>query len=433
MQVSVESVGALGRRLKVAVPAEQIEQAFADRIRRLSQKVKLPGFRPGKVPAKVVEAHYGGQVMHEVAGDVIQETFKQALMEHGLKPVGGPQIAHNALVRGQELEYTAEFEIYPEISSQDLKGVTIERPTVHIQESDIDRTIETIRQQRRTWDPVTRAARRGDRIIVDMTGFLDGSPVEGGSAADYSVVLGEGALVNDLEAGLIGMRAIETQRISVTFPSDYRNAALAGKSAEFEVTVKEVAEPNVSELSEEIVKQLGAADGKLETIRANVRTSLEREAKSRSRAVVHARALVALRDRYNFEVPRNLIDAESARLKRAIQGPQAAAESSAEVEAELRKRASRRVALGLILAEIVRARGIKADAARVRARIEALAAEYESPQEFIQWHYASPERLREIESQILEESVIEELLTSADIADKAMDFQELLKTDGSSR
>lgn len=433
MQVSMESVGALGRRLKVAVPAEQIEQAFADRIRRLSQKVKLPGFRPGKVPAKVVEAHYGGQVMHEVAGDVIQETFKQALMEHGLKPVGGPQIAHNALVRGQELEYTAEFEIYPEISSQDLKGVTIERPTVHIQESDIDRTIETIRQQRRTWDPVTRAARRGDRIIVDMTGFLDGSPVEGGSAADYSVVLGEGALVNDLEAGLIGMRAIETQRISVTFPSDYRNAALAGKSAEFEVTVKEVAEPNVSELSEEIVKQLGAADGKLETIRANVRTSLEREAKSRSRAVVHARALVALRDRYNFEVPRNLIDAESARLKRAIQGPQAAAELSAEVEAELRKRASRRVALGLILAEIVRARGIKADAARVRARIEALAAEYESPQEFIQWHYASPERLREIESQILEESVIEELLTSADIADKAMDFQELLKTDGSSR
>lgn len=433
MQVSVESVGALGRRLKVAVPAEQIEQAFADRIRRLSQKVKLPGFRPGKVPAKVVEAHYGGQVMHEVAGDVIQETFKQALMEHGLKPVGGPQIAHNALVRGQELEYTAEFEIYPEISSQDLKGVTIERPTVHIQESDIDRTIETIRQQRRTWDPVTRAARRGDRIIVDMTGFLDGSPVEGGSAADYSVVLGEGALVNDLEAGLIGMRAIETQRISVTFPSDYRNAALAGKSAEFEVTVKEVAEPNVSELSEEFVKQLGAADGKLETIRANVRTSLEREAKSRSRAVVHARALVALRDRYNFEVPRNLIDAESARLKRAIQGPQAAAELSAEVEAELRKRASRRVALGLILAEIVRARGIKADAARVRARIEALAAEYESPQEFIQWHYASPERLREIESQILEESVIEELLTSADIADKAMDFQELLKTDGSSQ
>lgn len=433
MQVSMESVGALGRRLKVAVPAEQIEQAFADRIRRLSQKVKLPGFRPGKVPAKVVEAHYGGQVMHEVAGDVIQETFKQALMEHGLKPVGGPQIAHNALVRGQELEYTAEFEIYPEISSQDLKGVTIERPTVHIQESDIDRTIETIRQQRRTWDPVTRAARRGDRIIVDMTGFLDGSPVEGGSAADYSVVLGEGALVNDLEAGLIGMRAIETQRISVTFPSDYRNAALAGKSAEFEVTVKEVAEPNVSELSEEFVKQLGAADGKLETIRANVRTSLEREAKSRSRAVVHARALVALRDRYNFEVPRNLIDAESARLKRAIQGPQAAAELSAEVEAELRKRASRRVALGLILAEIVRARGIKADAARVRARIEALAAEYESPQEFIQWHYASPERLREIESQILEESVIEELLTSADIADKAMDFQELLKTDGSSQ
>jgi trigger factor len=432
MQVSVESVGTLGRRLKVAVPAEQFEQAFADRIRRLSQKVKLPGFRPGKVPVKVVEAHYGGQVMHEVAGDLIQETFKQALVQHDLKPVGGPQIAHNALVRGQELEYTAEFEVYPEITSQDLKGVRIERPVVQIQESDIDRTIETMWQQRRTWGPVPRAARSGDRVVMDMTGFLDGKPIEGGSASDYAVVLGEGALVKDLETGLIDMQALETRRVSVTFPSDYRNAALAGKSTEFDVTVKEVAEPNVPKLDEEFVKQLGVADGKLETFRGSVRTSLEREAESRSRAVVHARALNALRDRYDFEVPRNLINAELARLKQAIQGSQPGTELSEEIEVELRKRASRRVALGLILAEIVRARDIKADAARVRARIEALAAEYESPENFIQWHYSSAERLKDVESQIIEETIVEGLLTSADISDKAIDFQELLKMDGSS-
>jgi trigger factor len=267
---------------------------------------------------------------------------------------------------------------------------------------------------------------------MDMTGFLDGKPIEGGSASDYAVVLGEGALVKDLETGLIDMQALETRRVSVTFPSDYRNAALAGKSTEFDVTVKEVAEPNVPKLDEEFVKQLGVADGKLETFRGSVRTSLEREAESRSRAVVHARALNALRDRYDFEVPRNLINAELARLKQAIQGSQPGTELSEEIEVELRKRASRRVALGLILAEIVRARDIKADAARVRARIEALAAEYESPENFIQWHYSSAERLKDVESQIIEETIVEGLLTSADISDKAIDFQELLKMDGSS-
>ena len=433
MQVSVESVGTLGKRLKVAVPAERFEQAFADRIRRLSQKVKLPGFRPGKVPIKVVEAHYGGQIMHEVAGDLIQETFRQALVEHGLKPVGGPQIAHNTLVRGQELEYTAEFEVYPEISNQDLKGVKIERPVVQIEDADVDRTIETIRQQRRTWDPVPRAAGNGDRVILDMTGYLDGKPIEGASASDYSVVLGEGTLVQDLEAGINGLGALESRRVSVTFPGDYRNTELAGKTAEFDVTVKEVAEPNTPQLTEDFVKQLGVADGKLETFRANVRASLQREVESRSRAVMHARALSALRERYDFEVPRNLTENEFARLKRALQGPQGGPELSSEIEAELRKRAGRRVALGLILAEIVRAREIKADPARVRARVEALAAEYESPQEFIQWHYASPDRLKDIESQIIEEAVVEELVAGAEMSDKTMDFQELLKLDGSSK
>lgn len=434
MQVSVETVGALGRRLKIAVPAEQLEQAFSDRIRRLSQKVKLPGFRPGKVPTKVVEAHYGAQVMHEVAGDLIQTSFKEALIEHGLKPAGGPQIAHDPLVRGRELEYTAEFEVYPEIPLSNLDGVKIERPVARIVEEDIDRTVENIRRQRRTWNPVPRAAGKGDRVTIDFVGYLNGTPFEGGSATAFPVVLGDGAFIEDLETGLLGIQATEGRKIAVTFPGDYRNATLAGQATEFDVTAKEVAEPVVPEVDEEFVKQLGIADGKLETFRADVRASLEREAASRARGVVRARALNALLERNSFEVPRKLLDSEVERLKRMFSASRPSEEAgAAQLDEVLRQRGSRRVSIGLILAEVVRVRAIQAHAAGVRAKVEELAAEYESPQELIQWHYASPERLADIESQVLEEKAVEELLTTAEISEKEVRFQDLLKMDASTQ
>lgn len=434
MQVSVETVSALGRRLKIAVSAEQLESAFADRIRRLSQKVKLPGFRPGKVPAKVVEAHYGTQVMHEVAGDLIQTTFREALVQHGLKPVGGPQIAHDRLARGHELEYTAEFEVYPEIPTPNLDGVKIERPVARIDEEDIDRTVENIRRQRQTWNPVSREAVKGYRVTIDFVGYLNGEPFEGGSATAFPVVLGDGAFIEDLETGLLGVRAAEGRRIAVTLPGDYRNATLAGQTAEFEVTAKEVAQAVLPEVNEDFVKQLGIADGKLETFRADVRASLEREAASRARGVVRARALNALLERNSFEVPRNLLDTEVARLKRMFPAPRTdAPEGAAQIDEALRERGSRRVSMGLILAEVVRVREIQADAARVRAKVEALAAEYDSPQEFVQWHYASPERLADIESQVLEEKAVEGLLATAEISEKEVRFQDLLKMDVSTQ
>ncbi len=428
MQISVESIGSLGRRVTVAVPAERFESAIADRLRRLSKQVKLPGFRPGKVPLKMVEARYGGQVMEEVAGELIKTTLQEAIGKQGLKPAGGPRIHRKAFTRGKEFEYIAEFEVYPEITRLDLSGISIERPVVAVVEEDVDRTLETIRRQRVTWHPVTREARNDDRLTVDFTGRLDGKEFEGGSATALPLVLGSGTFVEGMEEGLLGVKAGESRRISVTFPADYRNASLAGQPVDFEVSVKEVAEPVLPEVDEDLAKQLGVQDGNLETLRAQVRSNLEREADQRSRAVVRGWVLKALLDANQFELPESLLSAEVERLKqldrKAAQTAGAAPQGNDEA---YRNRARPRVALGLILAEIVRTRGIAPDPARVRARLEKMAEEYESPETFIQWHYANPGRLDGVESLVMEERVVEDLLGTAEVSDKQVGFQELLQ------
>ena len=427
MQVSVKTVGALGRQLTVAVPAEQFEQAFVNRLQRLSRQTRLPGFRPGKAPLKIVEARYGGQVLEEAAGDIIQTTFREALAKEGLKPADGPKIRHKPLERGKGLEYTAEFEIYPEIRRLDLAGVRIERPVATVADADIDRTIETMRKQRVIWRPVEHEARSGERLLVDFTGRLNGQEFPGGSATNFPIVLGSGVLVEGFETGMLGAKAGERRTIAVKFPADYRHAPLAGQAVDFEVHIKEAAEPVLPEVNAEFAKQLGIQDGSLEGLRAEGRANLEREAAGRSRALVRARALQAVLDANPVEIPEGLLQAELARMREISRaaGPAGAAPRT-EDEARLRPFARRRVALGLVFAEILRARDIRPDPARVRARLEQMAAEYESPEEFIRWHYANPEKLSEVESLVLEEKIVEDLLATAEVVDRAVGFQELL-------
>jgi trigger factor len=432
MQVSVESIGALGRRVTVAVPADRLEQAIAERLRRLSQQVRLPGFRPGKVPMKMVEARYGGQVMEEVAGDLIKTTLAEAIGQQGLKPAGGTRIQRKALSRGKEFEYTAEFEVFPEIKRLNLAGVRIERPVAKVTEADVDRTLETIRAQRPNWQPVARQARNGDRLRIDFTGRLDGQEFEGGSAKDYSLELGKGALIESMEQGVVGAKEGEERKVTVTFPTDYRHAPLAGKTVDFEIKVNEVAEPVLPEIDENLAKQLGVADGNVDKLRAEVRANLEREASNRSRAVVRSRVMQALREANRFDLPQSLVEAEMQRMRQfsqAMEGGSRAATPSTDQEQLISERARQRVALGLILAEIVRAQGIKPEPAKVRAQLEVMAQEYESPEEFIQWHYAKPERLSEVESLVMEERVVEEVLKSADVHDKNLPLQELMQMD----
>lgn len=430
MEVSVESTSTLGRKLTVVVPADQFEREFSNRLQRLSQQVKIPGFRPGKVPTKVVEARYSGQLLEEVAGDLIERTLREAIGEQQFRPAGGTRIQHKPLARGQGLEYTAEFEIYPEIARLDLAGVDIERPVAEISDADIDQTIESVRRQRVTWNPVERAAQRDDRLLVDSTARVDGAEVEGGKTQNHAVVLGSGNLYTEIESGLIGSQRGETRHITVNFPADASNQALAGKAVEFEILVNEVAEPVLPEVNEEFAKGLGVAEGGVEALRAEVRGSLEREAAGRIRAILRGNVFKALRELNQFEVPAGMIEAEVERMKKIA----AAARGDAAIpdpndDAFYRERARMRVSLGLMLSEIVRARGIKPDAARVRARIEHLARDYDAPEKFIEWYYSNPERLGEVQSMVLEEQVVEQLVETAQIRDRALPFADLVKMD----
>lgn len=424
MQVSVETIGTLGRRLKVAVPADQVEKEFSARLLRLSKQAKMPGFRPGKVPLKMLEAQYGGRLMDEVAGELIQATLPQAMGSQGLRAAGDPRIQRKPVTRGEQLEYIAEFEIFPEVTRLDLAAKSIERPVVAVTEEDVNRTLETIRKQRATWKDAEHEARLGDRLTIDFVGRIHGKEFEGGKANGFQVVLGSATLIEDMEQGLVGAKKGEMRRISAKFPSNYRHSPLAGQTADFDVQIIDVAEPILPELSESFARELGVADGSLDKLRAEVRSNLEREAAHRARAVVRTRVLKQLLDVNPIEVPQGLVDSEIQRLKTT-------SGFGADDDQTYEKRARNRVALGLILAEIIRNRGIVPDPAKVRSRIEEMATDYESPQEFIQWHYANPERLREIETLVVEEKIVEDLLTSAQVNEKSMGFQELLKVETS--
>jgi len=423
MQVSVETIGTLGRRLKVAVPADQVEKEFNDRLQRLSKQVKLPGFRPGKVPLKMVEAQYGGRLMEEIAGDLIQTTMHEAIGSQGLRPAGDPQVQRKPVTRGEQLEYTVEFEIFPEVKRFDLAGVRIERPAVTVSEEDVNRTLETIRKQRATWKQVDREARLGDRLTIDFVGRINSKEFEGGKANAFQLVLGSGTLIEDMEHGLVGAKSGEMKHVSARFPTDYRHSMLAGQTADFDVKVNDVTEAIFPDLNETFAKDLGVKEGGLDKLRSDVKSNLEREAATRARAVIRTRVLKLLLDANPVEVPRSLLDAEIQRLKTADMS----SGLNAGDEAGYERRARSRVALGLILGEFIRNRGLVPDPARVRARLEEMAADYESPQEFIQWHYAKPERLSEIEGLVMEEKVVEDLLISAQITDKPVSFQDLLK------
>jgi trigger factor len=358
-----------------------------------------------------------------VAGELIQTTLYEAIGSQGLRPAGDPRIQRKPAVRGEQLEYTVEFEIFPEVKRFDLAGSRIERPVVTVSEEDVNRTLETIRKQRATWKPVEREARLGDRLSIDFVGRIDGKEFDGGKANGFQLVLGSGTLIEDMEQGLVGAKVGDMRHISARFPADYRHSVLAGQTADFDVKVNEIAEAVLPELNEGFARDLGVADGSLDKLRADIRANLEREAAGRARAVVRARALKQLLDANPIEVPQSLQDAEAQRLKNSDM----ANGLNTKDEAAYGTRARSRVALGLILGEFIRNRGLTPDPARVRAKLEEMAADYESPQEFIQWHYEKPERLSEIESLVMEEKVVEDLLVSAEISDKPVSFQELLK------
>lgn len=430
MQVTVESTGSLGRRMTVAVPAQRMQQEIAARLRRLSQSARFPGFRPGKAPMKMVEAQYGGKVTEEVVGDLIRATFHEALHEKGLKPAGGPNIEPKSLSPGQDFEYIATFEVYPEIKQLEINGKRIERPLVIINDTDVDHTINSLRHQRVSWNPVDRPAVTGDRLLLDFQGMIDGAVFEGGEAKDFPLVLGNNTLIDGFESGLIGAVGNEQRTLDITFPADYRNAKLAGNPVQFIVTVKQVNEPVLPEVNDEFARALGVADGKVESLRTEVRANLERELAERVRRELREQVFNAVIEANPIDVPKVLEQSEIQHMQqsgRANLEAQGLPPQQMPTDPQLYSdQARRRVALGLILAEMIKVKGLTVDAQRVQARLEELAAGYDNPPEFIAWHYAKRERMAEIESKVLEDQAVDLLLTSAQVVDKPMTFQELM-------
>jgi trigger factor len=431
MQASLETLSSLERRLSVTFPLDQVNAEVETRLKRLAQTVKVHGFRPGKVPLRIIEQQFGGQVRQEVLGDAVQKTFGDAVRENNLRVAGLPQIELKSADRvAGKVEYTATFEVYPEVAIGDLQGVTIERPLVPVGDEEVDKTIEILRKQRTVYKPVEAAASEGDQIRMDYRGTIDGEPFEGGSAEGQLVVLGEGRLLPEFEQRLSGLSAGKSSTFELRFPDDYHGKEVAGKTARFEVRVTEVLKPSLPDVDAEFAKALGIEDGDLGKMREEIKANLEREVKRRSTARLKDQVMKTLVERVGVDLPKALVEMEIERLmqgmRRDLQSRGMKAEQMPLPREAFAAEGQRRVQLGLIVAELVRSQKLEARPEQIKAIVGELAKSYEKPEEVVRWYYQQPDRLREIESMVLEDNVVQWVLDKVEVADKAVEFDALM-------
>ena len=432
MQANLESIGVLERRLSVTVPMVEINGEVETRLKQLSRSMKLHGFRPGKVPYKVVVQQYASQVRREVIGNTLEKSFGDAVRQQNLRVAGYPRFEAKPLAEGAlDFEYSATFEIYPEVALGDLSQVKIIRPLLSPGEPEVDRTLEIMRRQRATFEPVARAAENGDRLTLDYTGTLDGKEFSGSSAQASTVILGEGRLLPDFERQLAGMKGGDSKTFELRFPDDYHGREVAGCTAHFEVAVKEVAALRLPEIDAEFAKKLNIADGDLTRMRQEVRANLEREVRMRLKSRVKEQVMQALLDVNSIAAPKSLVEAESQRLQALARQDLAARGVAVKDDTALpgevfQQQAERRVRLGLILSELVRSHALFAQPEQVRAVVEERAQSYEKPEEVVKWIYESAERLREIESGVVEENVVTWALSTTQVEETPIEFDELM-------
>ena len=429
MQVSLESTGTLGRRIKVQVPAERIEREVEDRLKSLSKRAKINGFRPGKVPMQVVKQHFGAQVRSEVVTDLLQSSCNEALAHEKLNPAGGPRIDSVNAPPGKDLEFTASFEIYPEVKLKGLDGIKIERPTAEVTAADLDEMVDNLRRQRAAWEAADRAAAKGDRVQLDFEGKVDGQVFPGGSAEKVFVVLGDGRMLPDFEHGIVGIRAGESRSFDVHFPDDYHAKEMAGKTAQFSVTVHGVESQVLPALDDEFCKSFGVAEGGVEKLRAEVGDNMRREMGDTVRRRLKEQALTALLAANKLELPKTLVDDEIERLRQdaltriGVRDTKKAPELPRDLFEE---QAVRRVSLGLLVGEIINQQQIKADPKRVDERLERMASEYSKPAEALRSFRSNKPILQQVETLVLEEQAVDWLLERATVTDKPMSFKALM-------
>ncbi len=425
MQVSVESTGSIGRKMTVEVPAERIEQSVESRLRSMVKRVRLDGFRPGKVPFNVVKSRYGDSVRQEVIGEVLENTFRDASVQQNLRVAGLPQIELQALAVGQPLVYVASFDVYPEFTVADVTSLEVKRPTAEVQDADIDKMLETIRKQQREWKDIDRAAQSGDLVLIDFEGTLDGEAFTGGTAQNYSVELGVGRMLPDFEAALIGMQAGETKTADVSFPEDYQAENLKGKTAQFKLTVHKVQEESLPEVNAEFIKQFGVEDGSMESFRAEVKKNMTRELGNALKAQVKQQVMEGLSSLHEIELPSALVKDEIQHVREEFS--QSTGTPANNIPDDLfQPQAARRVKLGLIVGEIIRQKGLQRDPARVDAMLETLAASYEDPVALINYYRTNRQAMQTVEAAVMEDMIVEWVLDQAQVTDEARDFEAVM-------
>ncbi len=429
--MQTENVNPLERTLNLAISLAQFEADVESRLKKVARTVKMQGFRPGKVPMKMVAQQYGGQVRQEVLGELVQKSFADAVQQQQFRVAGYPRIEPRS---GQDedgvMAFSATFEVYPEVVLGDISDVSIERPVVAVGDDEVNKTLEILRKQRVDYQTVERAAAEGDRVNVDYRGTLDGAEFAGGQAKGFDLVLGEGRTLADFENQFVGMKAGESKSFEMTFPADYHASELAGKTVNFEVTMNAVQEPRLPELDAEFAKNLGVADGDLTKMREEIRASLEREVRKRVQDRLKTQVMESLLEATKLDLPGALIELEIGRLMEQMR--QSMSRQGVQIPEGMgspdlhRDQAKRRVALGLILAEVVKSNQLHAKPEQVMAQVEEVAQSYEDADSVVKYFYSNPQQMAEIESLVLEGNVVEWALTRAKVVDKPTVFDEFM-------
>jgi len=430
MQASIETISTLERKMTIAVPAERVETQVEQRLNEAARTVQLKGFRKGKVPVKVVKERYGGSVRQEVLGEVMSQSYYEALGQHKVRPASQPRIEAKKVEAGKDLEFVATFEVYPEVTLGDFSTIAVERKVAEITDADIDKMVETLRKQRQTWQEVDRAAVDGDQVVIDFTGKLDGQQFEGGSATGTKLVLGSNRMIEGFEAGLVGTAKDQGKVLALNFPANYQNQELAGKAVEFTVQVKNVSASVLPELTPEFFASFDVKQGGEPEFRTEVKSNMAREMKNAVRNSVKNQVVSELLKLHAVELPKSLVASEINVLRQQTAqqygGGQRIDESMLPAEL-FREQAQRRVSLGLIMNEVIQHNQLKVDPAAVRKLVEEMAESYEQPQEVVKWYYSNKEQLAQIEAMALEEAVIDHILSKAKVMENNCSYEEALK------
>lgn len=420
----------LERRIEMIVALTEIDREVGQQLKRMAKNAKLPGFRPGKVPMKMVEQMYGAQARSEAIGAAVEKAFGQAVREQNLRVAGQPRIEPKPAGTEGQMEFTAIFEVFPEFKIADISGSAIERATLTVGDAEVDKTIEVLRKQRTTFVPAGRAAEKGDRLVVDFSGRKNGEAFDGGTATDYPVFVGGGMMLPDFEAALEGVTEGEEKTFDVAFPEDYHAKDLAGATIQFTVKVKSVEAPQLPAVDADFARALGIADGDIDKMRGEVRANLEREVSKRLRARVKEQAMGALLETNPIDVPQAMVEMEAQQMadnaRRDLEGRNPQMKNMPVEASWFTEQAVRRVRLGLIVAELVKEKDLHVKPDQVRAVIDEFAATFEDPQEVVRWYYSQPQRLAEAEALAMENNVVDWVLANAKVTDKEVAFDELM-------